>query len=514
MHGLRRRLNLAFVVYTSIPLAGCVTAPDIAHPDLDVATPDRWGASQSSTGEASNSGEHTPIQPSSGVGAIDETPTQIPFDWWREFQDPEIEALVYEALRKNRNLQATAARVLSAAAQARIAGADALPQIGLNFNGSRDRRNFIGLPVPGGDGVLTTRSTTLGLSLDVSWELDVWGRLRSQTGAAIADTEAIEADYHAAQLSLVGQTVKTWFSIREGVKQVALAEETLDSFRASAEQVQDRYERGLRPPLDLRLARTNVATAQAVLEQRREAVDSLNRQFEVLLGRYPKGEVQRGEGDVLASDLPRLAPQLPAGIPSELVFRRPDLAAAERRLAAAGARVEAARAGLYPRFSLTASGGTQSDEFADLFDSDFSVWRLAGNILQPIFQGGRLLAGVDVAIASQREALSRYVHASLEAFAEVESAMAAEIFLSRREAALAAAAEQAVAASELAQQRYTSGLDDFITVREAQRSAFESQSQLLAVRRLRLTRRVDLYLALGGGFVRATAPQADTGVQR
>jgi outer membrane protein TolC len=186
------------------------------------------------------------------------------------------------------------------------------------------------------------------------------------------------------------------------------------------------------------------------------------------------------------------------------VSRRPDLVAAERRVAAADLRVKEARRSLYPRLSLTASGGTSTEEFRDLLDQDFRVWSLIGNLTQPLFQGGRLLANVDRNEAIARETLAGFASAVLNAYAEVESALAAESYLAERVDHLERATEQSVAAQELAEDRYRSGLEDYVTVLESQRRALTNESSLLAARRERLDNRVNLFLALGGGY---RAPQ-------
>jgi NodT family efflux transporter outer membrane factor (OMF) lipoprotein len=415
--------------------------------------------------------------------------------WWRSFDDPALDAIILEALAGNHDLKAAAARVFASAAEARIVGADPLPQLALGLDAARAKRSFVGLPVPGGNDVLTTRSTAFGLSLDLTWEIDLWGRLRSRTSAALADLEAQAADHEAARLSLAAQAARLWFRISEAGRQVELARATVESFRATSLQVRDRYERGLRPPLDLRLALANAAGAEAVLAARREGLDRLKRQLEILLGRYPTAGLRPG------NDLPPVPPPVPAGLPADLLLRRPDLKAAERRLQASAARLRAAKADLLPRLSLTAAGGTLSDELSDLLDESFSVWALAGNMLQPVFQGGRLIAGVDLAEASQVEALESYFQEVLAACGDVETTLAAESFLAEGEAALRLAAEESVAARALAEDRYAGGLDTFIVLLEAQRRAFTAESELLEVRRLRLEARVDLHLALGGGFL-------------
>ena len=218
------------------------------------------------------------------------------------------------------------------------------------------------------------------------------------------------------------------------------------------------------------------------------------RQLEVILGRYP------GAGLAAPQTLPGLPHPVPAGLPAELIARRPDLAAAERRLAALDRRVAGARRSLYPRLSLTGSAGTASNELGDLVDTDFSVWNLVGNLVQPLFQGGRLRANVDLQRARLEEAVNGFGQAALTAFLEVEHTLVAEDLLARRQVALDEAARQAEGARRLALEQYRYGLTDYIVVLESERRALLAQSEALAVRRARLDARVDLHLALGGGF--------------
>ena len=250
----------------------------------------------------------------------------------------------------------------------------------------------------------------------------------------------------------------------------------------------------MRSSLDLRLALTNTSSAEAVVYQREALLDAISRQLEIILGRYPSASLDLG------SELPVLTDHVPAGLPDELVARRPDLVAAERRLAGTYASVSQAKKALLPGIALTASGGTSSSALSDLLNGDFSVWSIVGSVLQPIFQGGRLRANVKLAKSVREQATAFYGLSVLNAFGEVENALANEKFLSDRENALTEATNQAIAARDLAQEQYNSGLIDYITLLEAQRRAFTSESQLITVRRERLDARVDLFLALGGGF--------------
>jgi multidrug efflux system outer membrane protein len=453
-------------------LAACVSLPPEEKPALTVDVPPAWTAA--------------PTLP--GLQAAEDA-------WWTAFGDQNLDSLIVEALSNNQDLQMAAARVEAAAAQARIAGAPRYPWVNAGLTGARAKRNFIGFPIPGSEErVLSTTSTNLGLSAEVSWEADLWGRIRAGKRATLWDYQATQADYAAAQLSLTALIARSWFGVIEARQQVALSRDTLESRRLTAERVRERYRRGLAVPLDLRLSLTQLELADATLQARRRLLDSALRQLEVVLGRYPGARLEA------ALDLPPVPPRVPTGLPSELVTRRPDLVAAELRVGAAGARVLEARRALYPRLTLTGSSGTASAELEDLLDGDFSVWSLAAGILQPLFQGGRLRAAVDLAQSGNQAALADYVSSVLEAFAEVESALAAEAHLAEEVRALERAVEQSQAALRLAQDRYSAGLARYLAVLESQRQSFVSESQLLATRRNRLNARVDLILALGGDF--------------
>lgn len=417
--------------------------------------------------------------------------------WWRAFGDPALDRVIVQALEHNRDLQAAAARLEAAASARAIAGSGALPQLDLGLDGNRARRVFVGFPF-GSGGVPSSTSTTLSLALNMRWELDVWGRIKAGEQAAIADLQATAADAAAARLSLTGQVCKAWFAAVEAGQQLRLAEATALTFRQTAEDVRDRFRRGVRPAVDVHVALTNLSNAEASIALRREQFDESRRRLELLAGRYPAARI------ATAAALPDRMPAVPLGLPAALLQRRPDLVAAERRLAASGCRVDAARAALYPRLSLTAGGGTTSEELEDLVDTDFRVWSLGANLLQPLFHGGALRADVAQNRARLAESLARYGGALLLAFSEVEDALATEARLAERSRSLTAAAMHAGRAHELARDRWQRGIADFLLVADGQRQSFQSESARLAVERQRLDNRVDLILALGGGFGGAT----------
>ncbi|MCZ6635476.1 MAG: efflux transporter outer membrane subunit [bacterium] len=463
-------------IFILIPLflTACASAPRVRPPALEVEVPQTWTS-----------------------GALSDTPQDTL--WWTQFGDARLNSLIAEAFDHNHNLQATAARLHAAQAQAKIAGAPLYPQLSAGANGSKRKQNFIGFPLPGNpDGVPSTTSKSYGISLNASWEIDLWGKLRAGQAAALAAFQASQANLQGARLSLAAQTAKAWFAAIEARRQAELARATVENYQTSFEQVRNRYNRGIRPSLDLRLTQADYASALDRLHQREQLYDRAVRQLEILLGKYPRASLS------VTEDLPVTPDEVPAGLPADLISRRPDLVAAERQLAASHAQLVSARRALYPRISLTASGGTISNQLGDLLNGDFKVWSIVGNMLQPLFQGGRIRGNINLAKSRADETLALYAQSVLRAYAEVELALAAENFLGQRQAALETATEQSLAARSLAEDRYNRGLSDLITMLSAQRIAYQAESQLLTVRRLRLEARINLHLALGGGFTRET----------
>lgn len=443
-------------------LAGCVQVTPPGEEDLSVAVPAEWG----------------------GDGA----PGAVTAGWVASFQDEGLVAVMEEALSGNLQLQAALARLDQAVSLARIEGADRWPQLSLAGNASRQMSNNLqDLPI-------RTRSDRFGVDAVVSWELDLWGRVRAQTIAASADAEAAQADYIALRLSLASRVANAWFATIAARRQESLAMETVASFEANLTTVQERFERGLSPALDLRLTRANVANAQATQAFQKRIADNSARQLEALLGRYPSGRIN------VADSLPDLLEPVPAGVPSELLLRRPDILGAANRLMAADARLKESKRALLPAIRLTGSYGRASGELEDILEDSFDVWSLVGNITAPIFQGGRLRANVDRSDARLQEAVANYRDTVLTAFREVESALAAEAYLQEQLDALQISVEESTGAQDLAEERYERGLVDIITVLESQRRAFNARSAYIALQNELLQNRLALYLALGGEF--------------
>lgn len=412
-----------------------------------------------------------------------------PEPWLEEFDSSELEALVEEALANNAELQRVVAVFGQRIAEARIAGADLMPSADLGLNGARQKISTFGPTSTGG-----VIFENYDLALNLSWELDLWGRLRNLTSAALARVELTAAELEAARLSLAAQVTKSWLNWIEAQQQVDQAARTAKAYVENQRTLESRFKRGLTEGIELRRIRSLTASAQADLATRRQSRDAAARYLEGLLGRYPSADL---DGPM---HLPELPSRIPAGLPAELIERRPDLIAAERQLAATERERRAAQKDLLPRISLTAGGGGSSQDFSRLLSGDFRVWSLAGNLTQPIFQGGRILANIDRSTSLAEQARANYRNAALQAFLEVETTLAAESYLREQYQHLERSAAEAKAAEALAWDGYRKGNREFLDTLEAQRSAASARSQMIRARNLLLQNRVDLYLALGGPF--------------
>lgn len=457
-------------LFCLLGLTGCGLIPDYHSPPPVIETPSVWSA------------------------AFETSATQ-PLPWLEELSDPQLKALIDEALLHNHDLNAAAARVAAARATARIDGASRFPQLSGGLKGSRTQRNSTS-----GFRLTNPRTNSFGVDFTLSWELDVWGKLQNRSKAAELDFAASEFDYRAAQLSLAAGVASAWFRLIEADQQLGLAEKKVQAYDETRAIIHDSFVEGITAALDLRLARANLASAESQRDARRIERDQAVRGLEILLGRYPDASL------VAAKQLPILKQPIAAGLPGELLRRRPDLLAAERRLLATDQRFTAAWKNLLPTFSFSASGGTNAAQLVDMFNYNNLVWNILGNLTQPIFQGGRLIAEKDQADAQTIEAASLYAQTALQAYYEVETALTAERLLHTQQQALQRTSEESMEAERLAFEEYNSGLTDMITLLEAQRRSYDAQSALLQISSQRLLNRIALYLALGGNL-RAQAPE-------
>lgn len=406
-------------------------------------------------------------------------------NWIAQFNDPVMEALVTETLTANPDLRAQLAVVRAARAQSRSVYGRSLPNVS----------------VSGSAGVTSTYSEitderftdpTFGARAEASWTADLWGRIQASIDAAEADLAASEADLASARLSLAAQTAIAWTDLNEALAQERVAVQTYEARDRIVTLTERRFARGLSTALDVRTARSARATAEAAIAARRQASGNATRRLEILLGRYPANEIEA------PADLPELAPIRAAGTPTMLLSRRPDIAASEARLVAAGLRAEQARLALLPSLTLTGSLAANETELADLIDPVRIAANAIAGLSQPVFNGGALKADRDAAIAQAERALALYAGDVLTAWREVEDTLAADEFLADQVDAQRRALDEAIEAEELATRQYSSGLVSIFNLIDAQTRRLNAESNLIAARSARVSNRISFHLAIGG----------------
>jgi NodT family efflux transporter outer membrane factor (OMF) lipoprotein len=410
-------------------------------------------------------------------------PGTVQDNWLATFSDAQLEALVAEAMQYNADLRVAAARAEQAAGYVKAAGGSLFPTVAALGRGGGE--------MSGDDSGLK------GWLVSASWELDLWGRVRYSKRGAEEQYASTEADYVFARESLAALVAKAWFLATEASLQRALLVEAVDATTKLLELAEQRLKVGIGNELDVASAKVTLQTYRDSLRQVEQAQEQSLRALELLLGRYPGAEI------AVPAEFRALAADVPAGLPSELLERRPDVIAAEKRVAAAFSRVKEAQAARLPKISIT---GSVSDLTSDLFllqDRDNPVWSAGGQVLAPLFTGGSLKAQVEIRTAEQKQAVAQYVQTALNAFGDVENALSSEVALRQRESILTAASADAARALELAQTRYRVGSGDLRAVQQQQVAYLSSRMNLLRVQSEQRVQRVNLHLALGGNFATA-----------
>jgi NodT family efflux transporter outer membrane factor (OMF) lipoprotein len=448
-----------------LALVGCGTTSPMLKPD--VSAPAGWNEAAPANGAA--------IAP----------------DWWRTFGSTELEALIARALAGSPDLAIATERVRQAEAQVRIAGASLFPSIDVGFGSSTRQTD---------DGRRTTSANASSATLSASYEIDLWGRNRSDVRSARSALAATQYDREAARLTLISGVASAYFQVLSLRSRLDVARENL----AIAERVRDlvdaRVRNGAASALDLSRQEATVLSQRAALlpleQQERQTLAALA----VLTGSVPEGF------DIAATRVADLAvPAIDPGLPAELLVRRPDLASAEAQLAAANANLAAARAALLPSIQLTGSAGAASAALLNFVSGGTSTIGLALSVLQPIFDGGRLRGQVSVSESRERELVEVYRRSILAAFKDVEDALVAASRQAQQETLQREVEMRARESLRLAEIRYREGADDLLTVLDAQRTLFSAQDQLTQLRLNRLEAAVSLYKALGGGWSAAAA---------
>ncbi|MFO7839854.1 MAG: efflux transporter outer membrane subunit [Desulfosalsimonadaceae bacterium] len=422
------------------------------------------------------------------------TRNYLPQDfWWREFDDPHLNRVVENALRGNQDISKAAASVSEAAAVAGQTAADQFPTLNLNSDASRREQSFVS-PMAGG--YQSVKIDSFSLTLPASYEIDLWGRLARATEAARAELLAAEKNRQAIAQSLVSEAAAQYFNIRYLQRQLDVSRELEKSYRQNLELIKARYRRGLASELELRQARRSLAQSGSEIPPLKQSIGKAQHKLAVLQGKYPEAETLQ---TVLEAGF-ELPPAIPAGLPSELLNRRPDIRAAEASLKAACAKIGAAKANRFPQISLTGSFGYTSEELDLLFEPRNQMWQVAADMVQPIFDAGKRKAAQRAAEARYEKQLAAYTKTVLEAFAEVEGALLTREQQIDRYQRLKAYLSEAEKTLNTALNRYQRGVTDYLNVLDAQQAKYQAELSLLDTQYKIYANRVSLYRALGGGW--------------
>ena len=478
MDARSKLLGLAAIVSFA---GACKLGPDYQRPSVPV--PDGWRAVDTKE-----------------QASLANTP------WWELFQDPVLVDLIRTALADNQDLKIAVERIEEARARYGFTKADLWPKVDLNAIGGGLRFNGGSLlHTPEADGVAKPTETAIySLSADMSWEIDFLGRIRRATEAQKALFLGTQEARRSAVLTLVADVARAYFELRAFDLELEIARRTLASRREYRELARDRFEGGLTPEVDLRQADAEMLRIEVVTYDIERKIRQAENEISILIGRNP-GPVLRGRA-VTEQKRPGA---VPAGLPSELLDRRPDIRVAEQNLAAATANIGQAKALMFPRIALTGSFGFTSTEFDTWFDGPSKAWNILGNLLQPIFNAGKNRRRVEITESQQRQTLYEYERTILQAFRETEDALVAYQKTGAERVAQASRVTAERKVLELAALRYRGGVAAYLEVLDAQRSLFGAEIDEAQTITENLVSLVQLYKALGGGW--PTAPETSGG---
>jgi outer membrane protein, multidrug efflux system len=458
----------------ALALTACTLGPDYVRPEVPV--PETWREIDQTEQES-----------------LANTP------WWELFRDPVLVDLIHIALAENKDLKIAVERIEEARAFYGISYAELYPQVDGVASGGRVMSSELGLaPPPEGT---DKRQSIYSVGGTVFWDLDFFGRIRRTTEAEAALVYATEESRRAVVLALVAEVARVYVELCDFDRRLEISRRTVASRAEYVQYARDRFEGGVTSELDWRQAQAEWYRTITFVEEFERLVQQKENELSILLGRNP-GDVPRGQ--LLDEYSP--PPVVPAGLPSALLERRPDVRQAEELLASATARIGAAKALLYPNISLTGALGWESTDLDDLLESDSQAWSISGSLLQPIFNHGRNEEFVLVAESQQRQALYSYERAILRAFGEVEDALIGLRQSSSRRNTEDQRVDAELKVVELAELRYRGGVADYLEVLDAQRSLFSAELDEAIAVRDHLVALIQIYKALGGGWPEAPPP--------
>ncbi|NIK52953.1 efflux transporter outer membrane subunit [Xanthomonas arboricola] len=486
------RMTLTAIAVAGV-LSGCTLMPRYARPDAPV--PERFAGTELSTAS-------TTIDTASPAQAID-----IANIGWRQvFTDPALQQVIALALENNRDLRVAALNIEVARAQYRVERAALLPAV-QGTGTANNARTPSELAIPGQPQVFRTYSANIGIS---AYELDLFGRVRSLKEQALQQFLSTAEARRSTHISLVAEVATAYLTLAADQQLLQLAQSTLSSQGDSYRLQQRSFELGVASQLSLRQAQTTVETARVDVERYTAQVAQDRNALVLLVGTQVPAELlpqalpdgASVDGNVLAS--------VPAGLPSQLLQRRPDILEAERNLRAANANIGAARAAFFPSISLTASTGSSSSSLSNLFDSGTRAWSFVPTLTLPIFNAGRNRANLDMAKANRDIEVAQYEKAIQSAFREVSDALAQRETLGRQLQAQQALVDATADSYRLSQARFERGVDSYLQALDAQRALYSAQQNLITTQLSRFTNLATFYKAMGGGWLQSADPAVAT----
>jgi len=480
-----RRLSFSPVLLLAVTgLIGCAVGPNYKRPTVDVPATYR-GATAGSPPATDAQSEPTKPKP---PGIVSEKESFGDEKWWEVFEDPKLQGLIRTALRNNYDVRIAAARVLEAQAQLGITRADQFPSLSAGGNISSQQSPKIG-PIP------AYEATQGELAASAAWNLDFWGKYRRATEAARASLLANEWAQKAVMATLVANLATSYFELRQFDLELEISKRTLSSRRESLEMTQALEQHGINSLLDVRQSEQLVYTAATDVPDFERQIAQEENAISILLGNNP-GDIPRG---LKLTEQPH-APDVPAGIPSSLLERRPDIREAEENLIAANAQIGVARAAYFPQISLTGTAGFESPALTSLFTGPAGLWNLAGSFTQPIFEGGRLKSNLRLAEAQHEQMILTYQETIQGAFRDVSNALIA--YRKNRELRVEQEhlVESARDAAHLSHTRFDAGTTDYLEVLTNETNSFSAELGLAQAQANELIAMVELYQALGGGW--------------
>jgi multidrug efflux system outer membrane protein len=466
-----------------VTVVGCMVGPDYKPPAMKLPT--HWDGNDRQMKDAANQGTKADLA-----------------TWWQAFDDPLLDAVIAQAVSSNLDERIALARIREERAYLTISRAGLYPSVDMSGSYTRQRYSA-NTPFGFFPQVLPRDENIYEAGFDTSWELDVFGGIRRGVEASKADLAASIENARDVRVTLLAEAARDYVAVRALERRLQIAKANLRDQNDSLKLAQARFEQGFAPELDVFQARSLLETTQAVVPELENELAQTVHQISVLLGREPDA-LQAQLSDMAPipgiADPDAIAVQIPAGLPSDLLRRRPDIRAAEREIAAATARVGVAVADLYPKFSITGTAGLESISPGDFFFGTSRMWQVGPSMTWPIFEGGRIRAYIEMRNAQEEQALLTYRKTVLIALAEVEDALVAYAKERTRHQALAASANDFKRSQLLALDRYEEGYATYLDVLEAQRSLYAAQDSLAQSDQQIIDGLIAIYKALGGGW--------------